>query len=455
MEIRHGGLHGGWSRAVFGIALILVGAQQPFCTSVAAHPLSTVYSFCTKGGCRDGANGEGLSADPSGNLYGVTAGPGGKSPGGTVYELTGGKRFRLLYRFCLHKDCSDGDSPLGSPIIDVNGNVYGTTIEGGANGRGVVFEIAADGTYHKLYDFCSQGGNSCTDGAIPFGGLAYAGAQTGALYDGVSPLYGVTEAGGSQGYTGVVYMLTRDGDSWSETVLYAFCPRGGHCTDGSYPNGMLWPDAGGNLFGVTSEGGANRTSDFPAGGGTVFELTPNGNAWTESVLYSFCAQSRCADGAFPDGSLFQDASGTLYGGTGGGGYRCTRAGLQQTCGVVFSLASSGGGWLETVLHAFCEKTDCPDGAFARGPLVIDPAGDLLGATLAGGGNDSDVMGIGGGVLFELSGTTYKILHRFCSLGNCADGEYPEAGVILSNGTLYGATFFGGIKNAGSVFKLKP
>lgn len=82
------------------------------------------------------------------------------------------------------------------------------------------------------------------------------------------------------------------------------------------PLGGLIQDSKGNLYGTTEAGG---TGCGGAGCGTVFELSNPGGKWTETVLYSFCSQSNCTDGAGPSGGVIQDAQGNLYGTTYGGG----------------------------------------------------------------------------------------------------------------------------------------
>src|SRR5262249_50663939 len=154
-------------------------------------------------------------------------------------------------------------------------------------GGGIVFKVTPGGTETVLYSFCAQAG--CADGSNP---------RAGVVIDAQGNLYGTTFHGGAQN-AGVVFKVTPAG---SETVLYSFCSQSG-CTDGSHPQAGVVLDANGNVYGTTDTGGAN-------GKGTVFKVTPAG---TETVLHSFCSQSRCADGASPQAALTLDANGNLFG----------------------------------------------------------------------------------------------------------------------------------------------
>ena len=154
-------------------------------------------------------------------------------------------------------------------MFDADGNLYGTTGEGGANWlyRGTVFKLTPNSeggwkevVLHKL-------GNP-GDGFEP---------ELGLIIDASGNLFGVTSGGGSHAQ-GIAFELSPDtGGKWTERVLHAF----GSGTDGAAPSGGLVTDKAGNLYGVTNDGG---TSDV----GTVFKLTPGANGtWRESVLYSF------------------------------------------------------------------------------------------------------------------------------------------------------------------------
>jgi hypothetical protein len=192
----------------------------------------------------------------------------------------------------------------------------------------VVFQLTPDSTgtvwtETVLYSFCSQAG--CADGKNPSAGL---------IMDASGNLYGTTNAGGNTSTSGgTVFQLTPDstGTAWTETVLHSFCSQTA-CGDGSFPTGDLIMDASGNLYGTTARGGGFGRQ------GLVFQLTPDstGTVWTETVLYSFCRQTNCADGAGPIAGLLMDASGNLYGTTNtGGNFNNKCAG--QGCGTVFKI----------------------------------------------------------------------------------------------------------------------
>jgi hypothetical protein len=157
------------------------------------------------------------------------------------------------------------------------------------------------------------------------------------------------------------------------------------------------------------------------------------------------------DGAYPFGDLTIDASGNLLGGTGGGGTHCVPG-----CGVLYRLTPNGANSQEIVIYSFCAKKNCADGISPIAPPIIDENGNLFGTTVNGGGNYIDKYGFGGGVAYELSGSTLKVLHHFCSLANCADGEYPQSALVMdSSGNLYSTTERGGAFDGGTFFRVKP
>jgi uncharacterized repeat protein (TIGR03803 family) len=260
-----------------------------------------------------------------------------------------------------------------------------------------------------LYQFGTN--NNQVDGWLP---------STAVVFDRAGNLYGTTQTGGTGAYGqgGVVYQLTRSGDTWNEDVLYNL--DGG--IDGKEPTSLII-DANGNLFGTTFYGGGNGCNGL--GCGTIFQLSPSGLGWVETVIYSF---QNDADGFGPLGGLVVDNLGNLYGTASFGG--------ANDGGTVFELSHAGGAWTFNPLYS-------PAGtAFVYGPtgrLAMDAAGALYGAA-AGNGQ------YGHGYVFKLSrhGSTWAFadLHNFTGLD---DGSQPFGGIALdSTGNIFGATPFGGV-----------
>lgn len=225
----------------------------------AAHTFRVLHSFCSRSYCLDGQTPKYPPiSDSNGVLYGTTAFGGGGS--GVVYSLTPngtGYDFKVLYSFI-----ATPGSPL---IVDTKGNLYGTTVVGGAYNKGAFFELKhnADRTVWTevvRYSFCPSNSSPCPDGQYPSGPMTYPGAESGAPYDGVSPIYGVTPNGGTGNGgngAGVSFRITpvSGHTTWKEKILYNFCSQTG-CTDGSGPSGGLIIDSHEHLFGTTLNGGS-------------------------------------------------------------------------------------------------------------------------------------------------------------------------------------------------------
>jgi uncharacterized repeat protein (TIGR03803 family) len=214
----------------------------------------------------------------------------------------------------------------------------------------VVFKVA--GTKETvLHAF--TGGN---DGDAP---------AAGTLINANGSLYGTAVYGGDINCNpdpcGVVFQLT----GRKETVLHAF--KGS--PDGAYPAAGLFMDAAGNLYGSTADGGDGSN------GGIVFEV---GQDRKERELHTFRSAHGGSD---PQTAVVRDAHGNLYGTTlyGGSGRGC--------CGTVFEITADG---KEKVLHSFC-TTDCLDGAYPLGDLVIDAKGNLYGTASNGGVSGNGVI----------------------------------------------------------------
>jgi len=139
------------------------------------------------------------------------------------------------------------------------------------------------------------------------------------------------------------------------------------CPDGEYPEGALVQAADGNLYGTTLYGGANA-GPYGLGGGTVFKITPSGALTT---LYSFCSQSACADGFSLVAGLVQATDGDFYGTASGGG-------VADAVGTVFKITPNG---TLTTLHRFCSESQCADGRGPAGALVQATNGDLYGTSI--------------------------------------------------------------------------
>jgi uncharacterized repeat protein (TIGR03803 family) len=403
-----------------------------------------------------GADGDGptgnLIFDSSGNLYGTTNFGGTGCPGipggcGTVFELSpsGSGRWTeaVLYRF---QGSTDGSNPNSGVIFGQKGNLYGTTMGGGAYSGGTAFELSPAG-----------GGNWTKTILYNFGGSGDVVTQPGGLiFDKAGNLYGAALGGqnvcNGKYLTpcGSIFELSPNGSGgWTETVLYNFQDS---TTDGWSPNSPLIFDQAGNLFGTTSLGGNGGCFffGFNWGCGAVFELSPNGSGgWTETVIYSF--QQNTTDGQTPEAGVISDQAGNVYGTTSQGGDSADGTcytGDQDGCGIVFELSTNGGGtWTETILYAFQPSND---GEYPWAGLIFDQAGNLYGTTVGGGNNSvcslSDRGGCG--TVFELSpngsgGWTENLLYKFQGV-TAGDGSNPQWGVILDHtGNFYGSTGGGG------------
>jgi uncharacterized repeat protein (TIGR03803 family) len=275
---------------------------------------TTLYTF--KGGS-DGLVPIGnIIADKKGNIYGVT-GSGGLYKDGTVYKLSpgsGGKwKHTVIYTF--GEATEDGSLPNSGLIMDAKGNLYGTTYSGGANlYDGTVYELSPSSTGWNETILHSFG--SGVDGTNPEAEL---------IMDTAGNLYGTTRFGGTgSGSDGTVFeMSPGDDGEWTETVLYNF--TGGQ--DQGFPQAPVWMDAEGNLYGTTTPTGHIIF-------GTVYELTPGaGGTWTETTLHTFGQTQN--DGSFPAGGVTSDGKGNLYGTTteGGADYAGTVYELTQTDGT--------------------------------------------------------------------------------------------------------------------------
>jgi uncharacterized repeat protein (TIGR03803 family) len=197
------------------------------------------------GGNDDGADAlyTALLRDTKGNLYGVTA-EGGSQNSGVLYELSTKNKLTLLHTFV--GGTSDGCSAHGTPVMDKQGNIYGTASRCGSSSDGILWKVSAKHKETVLHNFTGT-----SDGANPIAGV---------IRDTHGNLYGICDSGGADD-DGTIYELNSKG---TLTLLHSFA---GGPTDGGTPWGGVIQDSKGNLYGTTLEGGSDRE-------GTVWELTP-------------------------------------------------------------------------------------------------------------------------------------------------------------------------------------
>jgi len=397
-----------------------------------AQTYKVIHSFT---GGKDGIQPEaGLLLAADGNIYGTTYEGGGRSNTGTVFKIDQtGKETRFTFPGC----CGiypQGGGPEGDLVQDSAGNLYGTTSYGGTGGGsncgnfgcGTIFKLDTTGKETVLHNFVG------TDGHGPRGGL---------VRDAAGNLYGTALYGGDLSRCGglgcgTVFELNAAGKL---RVLYAF--EGD--LDGAQPIGNLARDSKGNLYGNTYEGGSFDC--VGPGCGILFRVTPTGK---ETILHVF----RDGDpaGIFPFGGLIRDQAGNLYGTANAGG-------AFPENGTIFKVDPTG---VISVLYNFMGGAD---GSGPDAPLILDAAGNLYGSTQLGGDPSCTLLGsrLGCGTVFKLDTAGQETaLYRF---KGGKDGGFPEAGLLMDAvGNLYGTASLGGDFGCdngglacGVVFQVKP
>lgn len=284
--------------------------------------------------------------------------------------------------------------------LGLDGNFY-TTVYGGET-PGLVYRITPSGTVTTVYSFP---------------GYPYESDPAPRLLLGTDGnFYGTTLVP-----YGSIFKITPDG---TFTTLYTLTCSEPNC--GSYwANFGLVEGRDGNFYGTAANNGANNL-------GIMFRVTPGGKF---TVLYNFCALANCADGGSPV-QLIQANDGNFYGATNYGGSHYN--------GTIFKITPGGA---FTVLH------DLYDRVYVEWGLIQGSDGNFYGATYGGGAN-------GRGTVFKMTPSgKVTTLYSFCSQANCADGEYPYAGLVEgSDGNFYGTTLQGGahsLQIGGTIFSVTP
>jgi uncharacterized repeat protein (TIGR03803 family) len=375
--------------------IILVAAFLLCAGAVAgAQTLATVYNFA--GGTTSGANPwyVTLVQGTDGQLYGTTYN-GGSAGMGTAFKVTTSGTFTLLHSFA--GGASDGANPTGGLTLGSDGNFYGTTQMGGSGTEGVVFTMTTAGAVTVLHTF-----NVLNDGAFPWGPPILASDGN---------FYGTASGGASN--NGLVYKITSSG---TYTTVYNF-----DGTHGTYPIAPPTQGTDGFLYIPVSEGGSSFC-------GTIVKLSTAG---VVSNTYNFpCGPG----GSFPIGPLVQSSAGAFYSTTQNGGSRNE--------GTMYKLNSS---FVVTVQHSFGNLFG--DGIYPSAGVLLGTDGKYYGSTAEGGTFDD-------GTLFNSTPTgTYTHLYSFDNSVNLMQMSPLSPPVEYTTGLLYGVTEFGGTANAGTVYSL--
>lgn len=369
---------------------------------------------------------ENLMIDSAGNLYG-TSRRGGVYGFGAVFKVSPKGGLSTIYSFGTLPNNGDGLGPFSALVADKAGNLYGAAMNGGdpydctAEGCGTVFELANEnGTY--AYSLLYSG----EDTALP----------QGVTLDSLGNVYAVSYQGGELAFGTVVEMTT----SGSLLALLDFSEFQG--ADGSEPYGSVAIDSSGTVWGTTSAGGNfyDINGAFDGGYGVVYTWSPpQYNAVTLPHIFTGAdAGNGIIDGGIPLMGPTQDSSGNLYGTTSSGGKGALLNQLGTGYGTVYKISSDG---QYSILYEFCQRTNCADGYYPIGPLIVDASGNVYGVASLGGAN-------GQGVVFKITPAgVITILHNG---GNLLIGPWI---VMDKSGNLYGTTSFGGPNNNGSIYKL--
>ena len=399
-------------------AMIRIGLVLVLCLSALTHAatptLTTLADFSDASAPNKGKTPRGALVLADGLLWGATET--GGTTHGSIYQFN---PTTLLFTGLVEfANASNGKAPTSGLLLASDGTFYGTTSAGGADGKGTVFQMLANGTLNTVYTFreatdssigsapnerlvegadgflygtASAGGLSRngtifkvarTPGSTPITLVEFTGTTTGERR-GAKPLgltlgkdgllYGVTEAGGAFGNSGTLFKMTTAG------VITTLGDFGGSSTTSTAPKNPRAPlvqGRDGNLYGTATAGGKN-------GFGGIYKTAPGSSSAT--LLISFTGTSGAAKGSVCDTPLIQGTDGLFYG--------VTRKGGASDRGTLFKVSSAGA---FTTLIEFTGNGAINQGSDPRGALVQDNEGNFYGTTSASGAN-------GAGTIYKLSG----------------------------------------------------
>jgi uncharacterized repeat protein (TIGR03803 family) len=427
--------------ALWGASVLMTS----FSTSSAKPSVvfTNLYSFVSNGTNAHSPS-SALIQGVDGNFYGTThGGMGGgwisaeMANKGIVFRLTPSGALTPLVSFNRTNGANLVWSLGTAGLVQGNdGNLYGTTSDGGANGYGTVFRVTTNGLLSTVLSFEGYLG---TNGWGPVAGLV---EGKGGWFYGTAQDGGVRTRSDNVGM-GTIYRVNTNG-AW-QTLFYF---RG---TNGEFPACPLLLGRDGSLYGTTPHGGPAYAKGPPEhGDGSVFKITTNGVLTT-----LFCFNG--TDGALPYAGLVQGADANLYGTTMLGGAADTGEGGElrmalRTFGTIFRLSPNGA---FTSLFSF----NGTNGARPRGALVQGTDGYLYGATEYGG---DDYKGPGAGIehlFYKTYGTVFRISTNgaFTSLFSFhgTNGAHPKAGLLQGkDGAFYGTTSSGGAGDSGTIFRMR-
>lgn len=333
--------------------------------------LTLLYAFCSQAPCPNGSGPSNLVLGTDGNFYGTTTYGGSYTPPdcnlantgcGTVFKITPTGNLTTLHTFCVQSECPDGTTPTSALVPGPDGNFYGTTSYGGTKGGGgTIFKITPAGALTTLYSFNYP---TSSQGYDLLSGVAFGTNGN---------LFGAANYGGTYG-EGTLIELTRAGKL---AVLYNFDVS--QDSNGVYVNGFTLASDG--ILYASDRG-------FEYSEGDIFKVTEAGKF---SLLYAFCAQTNCPDGATPWAVPIQATDGKLYGTTSSGG--CCAG------GTLYQITLAG---KLTTLYDFCSQPGCADGKQPEAPLVQATNGIFYGTTPYGGHSKNCGTNIGCGTVFSLS-----------------------------------------------------